>query len=70
MTRRRPALAETGDATSASASDVRAGARLLISGEAVASSGADGPWLAWGCGFTRRYSAAEAGRWVQAAASR
>ncbi len=56
------ALAETGDASSVSIADVRRGVRLLVSGE-PASSRAGAPLLAWGCGFTRQWSAVEATAW-------
>lgn len=59
------ALAETGDTSSLTDAGVQPGARILFSGEPAASRAA-APLLAWGCGFTRPYSATEATRWAQA----
>jgi len=58
------ALAETGDTSSVTDADLHRGVRILFSGEPAASRGS--PLLAWGCGFTRPYSATEATRWGQA----
>lgn len=59
------ALAETGDTSSVTDADLHPGVRILFSGEPAASREA-APLLAWGCGFTRPYSATEATRWAQA----